>query len=284
MPGRSFQSTTDEQNKFKYQGKERDIETGYDYFEARFYDSAIGRFLQVDPHAEEHTHVNAYNYSFNSPVNIADPSGKCPICFPLQMYSIGKNLVNRFNAEVARVKSMTPAQRRAEVRNNYFGGMANPLGGQFQQAKELVDGTTYNNIKSDINTLQNGTKQQKLDVQTNWAVAGVMFLATRGKGNGVAITSKQLQKKFKHASDFGVEGNYNSKNSEKFQSALESHLTDNGTQKINGTYHKQDVTHYYNQQTGNNVVVDKDGNFVSGWKLSDKQRQYLEENGSLGGN
>ena len=76
MPGRSFQSTTDEQNKFKYQGKERDQETGYDYFEARFYDSSIGRFLQVDPLTEILPRQNAYTGMNNSPTNIIDPDGK----------------------------------------------------------------------------------------------------------------------------------------------------------------------------------------------------------------
>jgi RHS repeat-associated protein len=31
-----------------YTGKKRD-ETGLDYFEARYYDSSLGRFLSVDP-------------------------------------------------------------------------------------------------------------------------------------------------------------------------------------------------------------------------------------------
>ena len=75
MPGRSFQSTTDEQNKFKYQGKERDIETGYDYFEARFYDSAIGRFLQVDPMDFINEHQSSYVGMDNNPINLVDPSG-----------------------------------------------------------------------------------------------------------------------------------------------------------------------------------------------------------------
>jgi len=75
MPGRSFQSTTDEQNKFKYQGKERDLETGYDYFEARYYDSAIGRFLQVDPLADQRYYINPYQAMGNNPITGIDPTG-----------------------------------------------------------------------------------------------------------------------------------------------------------------------------------------------------------------
>ena len=75
MPGRSFQSLTDEQNKFKYQGKERDLETGYDYFEARFYDSAIGRFTSVDALAEKYPTMSPYTGMGNNPMFYTDPTG-----------------------------------------------------------------------------------------------------------------------------------------------------------------------------------------------------------------
>jgi RHS repeat-associated protein len=76
IPGRSSSSLTEEQNKFKYQSKERDLETGYDYFEARFYDSSIGRFLQVDPHGEKYVTMNPYMGMFNNPLSLIDPTGK----------------------------------------------------------------------------------------------------------------------------------------------------------------------------------------------------------------
>ena len=36
-------------NVHRFIGKERDLETGLDYFGARYYDAGIGRFLSVDP-------------------------------------------------------------------------------------------------------------------------------------------------------------------------------------------------------------------------------------------
>ena len=62
-------------DKFKYQGKERDGETGYDYFEARLYDSAIGRFMQVDAFAEKYPTMNAYTGMGNNPIFFVDPTG-----------------------------------------------------------------------------------------------------------------------------------------------------------------------------------------------------------------
>ncbi len=58
---------------------------------------------------------------------------------------------------------------------------------------------------------------------------------------------KQLQKKFnKHAGDFGITGNYNSDNREKFRQAIKNHLTDENTILIKGTYRNDSVSHYYN--------------------------------------
>ncbi len=76
--GATLKSTTTQlpaQDKFKYQGKERDQETGYDYFEARLYDSQLGRFLQVDPLWENFKTSNAFVGMGDNPVRLVDPTG-----------------------------------------------------------------------------------------------------------------------------------------------------------------------------------------------------------------
>jgi len=64
---------------FTYTGREHDSESGYYYYRARYYDPAIGRFLQSDPEPGKlnlpATVVNAYAYVMNNPQNLADPSG-----------------------------------------------------------------------------------------------------------------------------------------------------------------------------------------------------------------
>ena len=63
-----------------YAGKNRDAETGLDYFEARFYRPQSGRFTTVDP---EHVNGNlfdpqswnAYAYVRNNPFRFVDPDG-----------------------------------------------------------------------------------------------------------------------------------------------------------------------------------------------------------------
>jgi RHS repeat-associated protein len=64
----------------RFAGEERDPETGFDYFGARYYGSRIGRFTTVDP---EHVggnifdpqSWNAYAYARNNPLRFIDPTG-----------------------------------------------------------------------------------------------------------------------------------------------------------------------------------------------------------------
>lgn len=62
--------------------KERDIETGLDYFLARHYSSSQGRFVSVDPititsyRLANPQALNGYSYVMNSPLKFTDPTGR----------------------------------------------------------------------------------------------------------------------------------------------------------------------------------------------------------------
>jgi RHS repeat-associated protein len=65
-------------------GKERDTESGNDYFGARYYNSATGRFLSPDPkdtsaHPGNPQTWNRYTYTLNNPLGLVDPDGKEPV-------------------------------------------------------------------------------------------------------------------------------------------------------------------------------------------------------------
>jgi RHS repeat-associated protein len=63
-------------SKYKFTGKERDNETGYDYFGARYYDARIGRWGQMDPLFEKYITVSPYSYVLVNPLIFIDPNGK----------------------------------------------------------------------------------------------------------------------------------------------------------------------------------------------------------------
>ena len=69
----------------KFTSKERDAETGLDYFGARYMSSAQGRFTGIDPAFEseilEYPQTwNRYSYVYNNPLRLTDPDGRCPNC------------------------------------------------------------------------------------------------------------------------------------------------------------------------------------------------------------
>lgn len=89
-------STTDagDATEHHFTGKERDTESGNDYFEARYYSSATGRFISPDWSAKEEPvpyavlddpqSLNLYTYVRNNPLARTDPDGHCcdGIAFP----------------------------------------------------------------------------------------------------------------------------------------------------------------------------------------------------------
>ena len=62
--------------RFKFTGKERDTETGYDYFGARYYLSLLGIWLSPDPLANKYPNISPYAYCGWNPIKYVDPSGK----------------------------------------------------------------------------------------------------------------------------------------------------------------------------------------------------------------
>lgn len=59
----------------RFTEKERDTETNYDYFGARYYDSDLARWTTVDPLWEKYHGWSPYNYTLNNPLRFIDPDG-----------------------------------------------------------------------------------------------------------------------------------------------------------------------------------------------------------------
>lgn len=111
-------TTTVHFSAYHFTGKERDTESGNDYFGARYYASSMGRMLSPDPSnmganpANPQT-WNMYSYSLNNPLVMTDPTGlyvceDSTECSSKNDQSFAKSLSSAQNA----VNGMTPGADR----------------------------------------------------------------------------------------------------------------------------------------------------------------------------
>jgi RHS repeat-associated protein len=97
----------------QFTAKERDVETGLDYFLARYFASTQGRFTSSDPIlASGRNWVpqswNRYSYVLNNPLRLVDPDGTEDVD-PQQVVAIGKDKAINKKLEEIRTKA-TPLE------------------------------------------------------------------------------------------------------------------------------------------------------------------------------
>jgi len=62
--------------RYTFTGKERDEETGYGYFGARYMDHELmTSWLSVDPMSDKYPNISPYNYCMWNPIRLVDPNG-----------------------------------------------------------------------------------------------------------------------------------------------------------------------------------------------------------------
>jgi RHS repeat-associated protein len=95
----AYPNSPDPEGSRKFTGKERDAETGLDYFGARYMSSAQGRFTSPDPKQEPHDITdpqswNKYAYTRNNPLRYTDPDGE-------DFWDAVKGTINAFTSDNA---------------------------------------------------------------------------------------------------------------------------------------------------------------------------------------
>lgn len=80
----AYGSSYDE--RYKFTGKERDAESGYDNFGARYLLSDAGIWLSVDPLVDKYLGISPYAYCAWNPIKYIDPDGRMRISSPLIEY------------------------------------------------------------------------------------------------------------------------------------------------------------------------------------------------------
>jgi len=191
---------------FKFTSKERDDESKYDYFGARYYDARIGRWGGIDPFLEEHFDFNPYQYTLNSPTNFLDPDGKSTHTDRngnvLNVYD--DNDLNVYRHDVD--KDYSGPFKGGEVmgETEYWDEFINPDNGKIKSKIEferswddIIEGYHEISLSMDLRDIaENSTPNQLFDIKTNkvFAPNGPMsgrllngkYVTARSAGNFLA--------------------------------------------------------------------------------------------------
>jgi RHS repeat-associated protein len=139
---------------YKFTGKERDTESGLDYFGARYNASSMGRFMTPDPllnsgRPGSPQTWNRYAYALNNPLKIVDPTGL-------------------YNVDCGSDKTCIKAAKN----------LKNGLSDLQKKVDKMKDGTQKTRLENALKAM--GTENDKNNVN-------VSFGATKGGGAGETV-------------------------------------------------------------------------------------------------
>jgi RHS repeat-associated protein len=243
-------------NPLRYTARRLDDETGHYYYRARYYEPQWGKFLQADPigYADG---MNRYAYVGHDPIGLIDPFGTM---------AVGGG----FSTSTGTV----------DTSSRESGGILGGVGQLLQTAQGPSFGSVLEELATPLPGFENFA--QGIAPPEPRTIARMLFGPNGAQFSKIApATSKQLQKKFKHAIDFGVKGNFNKANAGKFNQAIQRHINASGTREIPGVYRGNNVIFQVNPNTGLTVIQNPNGSFLSGWKLNPQQLIHVLRDGKL---
>ena len=265
----------------RFPGQYQDVETTLHYNGFRDYDSRTGRYLESDPIGLRGG-LNAYGYVGGNPVSRTDSLGLffdsvTSACLhdPAFCIEIGAIMIENHGAlsgDACTQQAADQVARRLRGLERYANGIQLALG-------------VYA-----LGRLAVGAVAAVAPALESVAAPGLERVAARGMqsvgaavNRTISIPMKQLEKKFAaHAGDFGVTLPRGRGGFEAMQRAIESHVADPATLAIPGTLRwTEEVTHFFNPNTGLLVIRDGEGVYRSGWRLDPDQIRRLTESGNV---
>jgi RHS repeat-associated protein len=241
--------------KLGFGGKELQKELGLDWYDvsARNYDPALGRWMNVDPLAEQMPSWSLYNYVFNNPINLVDPTGMAPEVSEWKPDKNGNLVAEAGDNAKTLAKHLSVSQSEASKMIKDQGLLTNIL---------FTDDTVYENQTLEVdNNITRGINNSK----------GITIAEAKAGKKGVSSTDAYY---CDQGAQMAVNGDeINSKNATNYSQFFPPHMKDfkqvdsfdsvpfNKGIALIGTGLEQHVVSNYGQSSdGTNYVFSKDGN------------------------
>ncbi|HKV93600.1 MAG TPA: RHS repeat-associated core domain-containing protein [Candidatus Angelobacter sp.] len=157
--GGELQFVNNDSNHYKFTGKERDGETGLDYFGARYYSNGLGRWVSADwsstpipvPYADfnDPQSLNLYQFVGGNPASKADVDGHEIPLDPKSAQTIGENFSRNTEAAIHVLKSIGEFLKRAAT-----------AGGQLSNSRFPIFNCSCREPQEQNNNKQNNNNSQ----------------------------------------------------------------------------------------------------------------------------
>ncbi|MGP1515950.1 MAG: RHS repeat-associated core domain-containing protein [Bacteroidales bacterium] len=137
-----FTTYFDSFSSFVFNGKEKDYESGFHYYGARYYASELSTWLSTDPMSDKYPSLTPYNYCANNPVKLIDPNGEevilpPPISPAIRFY----NLARQVSKTINKITHTTKLHNTKEALYHYFRGNGKPM--------EIADNIVHSLLKTE---------------------------------------------------------------------------------------------------------------------------------------
>jgi RHS repeat-associated protein len=173
----------------RFTGKERDAESGNDYFEARYFGSSMGRFLSPDPlggNLVDPQSLNRYTYVLNNPLRFTDPTGMY-VC--KDSADCSSKADQKFEKTLAGLRGSKDADV-ARAAGAY--GAANSDNGVKVGFADLSTKGENGNTVSTVGVDANGNLQANSDVTINSKIDGDSYAAAVGHEGSHAADAQDV--------------------------------------------------------------------------------------------